>query len=92
MLVAAILPTHQLYLGRMALVQDGIIENQAGVITAADQRTDGLPNRIRRNIILHQETIYGIVRKLGIMLSHIGLSEICNGCNDELTVILSCRL
>jgi hypothetical protein len=35
------------------------------------------------------------MRKLGIMLSHIGLSEICNGCNgcnDELTVILSCRL
>ena len=57
-----------------------------------ERRTDGLPNRIRQNIILHQETIYGIVRKLGIMLSHIGLSEICNGCNDELTVILSCRL
>ena len=90
MLVAAILAAHQFYLERMALVQDSIVEYKAGVPAAADKVSDGLPDGIRRHVVLHEITVYCIMRENRFMLGHVGLRVIYKCRDHELTIISTC--
>ena len=90
MLVAAILAAHQFYLERMALVQDSIVEYQAGVPAAADKVSDGLPDGSWRHVVLHEITVYGIMRENRLVLGHVGLSVVYECRKDELTIVPTC--
>lgn len=72
----------------MVFVQDGIVEYQAGISTAANQVSNGLPYGILGNVVLHKEAVYGIMRKRRMVIGHIGLSVICERRQNELTVIV----
>ena len=89
MLVAAVLAAHEFYFGRVALVQHGVVEDQAGLPAAPDKMPDGLPDGIGRHIVLHKVTVYGIMRENRFVVGHIGLRVVNQTGNYELAIIPS---
>jgi hypothetical protein len=87
MLVATILVAHHFYIERVALVEDSIIEYQAGIFAAAGEVSDGLPDGIGRHVVLHEIPVYGIMRENRLMVGHIGFRVVYKRRNDELTII-----
>lgn len=92
MFVAAILAPYQFHLEGVALVQDRIVEYQAGIPVASDKVSDGLPDGIWRHVVIHQVTVYGIMRENRLVLGHVGLRVVDLGRDDELAIIPTRRL
>ncbi len=86
------LVAHQFDLEGMALVQHGVVEDQAGVCAAADNVAHGRPDGIRGYVVLHEIPVYGIMRENRLVLGHIGLSIVDECRKDELTIVPTCWL
>ena len=91
-LVAAVLAAHQFHLEGVALVQHGVVEDQAGVCAAADNVAHGRPDGIRGYVVLHEIPVYGVMRENRLVLGHIGLSVVDECRKDELAIVPTCWL
>jgi hypothetical protein len=88
--VAAVLFAHQLDFVRVVLVQNAVIENQAGIVVKFDVSSGEIPDISRADVGILQVAIYGIVRKPLMVIRKIGL-RVVDLCGYQKLAVVSAR-
>ena len=85
--IAAVLSTHQFDLVRMVLVEDRVIENNAGVSAKLELRLNIFPNHARSQFIASNVSIQRIMAEMIMVIRMIGLREIYLTGQQKLTIV-----
>ena len=89
--IAAVLSAHQFDLVGGVLVRDAVVEQQKSIRILLDVFLCVLPDDRRRDVVVLQVAVDGVVREMWVVVSQIGLGVVRLGRHKKLTVITSSR-